>query len=206
MLKNALVLSSLLLASSAYGESTALNYKSFYDRLKTVNKNNYGLVDIAFSVPNIAACKIQSGSIRTEKKSYPLTISKDQRLLLPYNERLKQDRALIHLELAGAVAQCGIKMQIISKLNNLSYSQLDLKQIENEMNALLKDLQGFPVKYFSEPIDGITFNFATQEVKVKIDGKMKYVANKFQLPSKAISNLTKLSFSHKPITVSPWVK
>ena len=64
-------ISSIFLINSSSAETVSLEYKGFYDRLKQVNKQNYPLVELAFSVPITPDCTIVSGSITTESDQYP---------------------------------------------------------------------------------------------------------------------------------------
>ena len=76
-MKKHLLLSLIILSCSAvHAEPISLEYQGFYQRLKQVNKGNYQLVEVAFSVSKANDCKVIDGTITTEKESYPLTIRK----------------------------------------------------------------------------------------------------------------------------------
>ncbi|WP_133406787.1 DUF2987 domain-containing protein [Parashewanella tropica] len=203
MLKKLLISSLLFTSLGVSAGEISLEYKGFYDRLKRVNKNDYSLITIAFYVPNSQDCKILSGKIATEKKTYPLVYTHDQQLLLPYDEKLKSNRALIQLELAGDSSKCGIQMQIASKTKQKHYTGTSLKQMYNEMDDLYADLQGFPMKYFSKGITGITFKF-NSATSVKINDKPQEIKDKFVLSKAQLQNLTRLDFNNSPVRISPW--
>ena len=204
MLKKAL-LTSFLFCCGANATSVSIEYKDFYNRLKQVHKDDYSLVTIGFYVPKTPDCLIKSGSISTEKKTYPLSFSKHQELLLPYDEKLKTDRALINLELAGDSNQCGIQMQVNSTSKLKSYDNRRLETIYNEMNELMSNMQGFPLKYFSKDITGLTFYFE-EPASIKVDGEFSQETNSFKIKKDNIDNLKSITFSSTPFKVSPWVK
>ncbi|RLV58480.1 DUF2987 domain-containing protein [Parashewanella curva] len=203
MLKKLLASSLLLSSIGAYAGDVSLDYKGFYDRLKRVNKEDYSLITMAFYVPNSKNCKIISGKITTERKSYPLIYNKDQQLLLPYDEKLRSDRALIQLNLAGDTTRCGIQVQIASKTKQKHYEATSLQQMFAEMDALYTDLQGFPMKYFSKGISGISFNFQSV-TQIKVNGVPKQVEDKFVLTESELKKLKHLEFSNNPVRISPW--
>ncbi len=198
-------LSSILIISNSMADTVSLEYVGFYDRLKQVNKQNYQLVELTFSVPITSDCTIKSGSITTENATYPLTYSKQQRLFIPFDAQLKSDRGLVNIEVAGDASQCAIAMQVRARDTQQHYTQAQLLALNTDMNRLLDGLQGFPMKYFRKPIDGINFDFANENVTVSIDGKEQQMTNKFTLELAQINQLTQLSFTAKPSVVSPLV-
>jgi hypothetical protein len=196
-----------LLVGSANAETISLEYKGFYDRLKQVSKGHYQLVEIAFSVPMQENCLIQSGTISSEKSSTPLTYTEAQRLFIPLDNDLKDQRALVNLTFAASAEGCGIAMQVRAKQTLIEYDNSRLRQVNTEMDALLGAMQGFPMRYFREPIAGLTFEFAPgQEVSVHQDGREQVVRGSFKLAANELEKLTSLSFSQQPLVLSPWVK
>ncbi|MGI2098705.1 DUF2987 domain-containing protein [Shewanella glacialipiscicola] len=196
-----------LLASSASAETISLEYKGFYDRLKQVNKGNYQLVEVAFSVPKQKNCVIQSGTISNEKTSTPLTYTDAQRLFIPLDDELKNERTLINLNFAGSAEGCVIAMQVRAKQTLIQYDNHRLQQINTEMDALLSAMQGFPMRYFREPIAGLNFEFTPeQSVAIHIDDREQIVTGSFKLATSELENITSLRFSLPPLVLSPWVK
>lgn len=196
-----------LCATNLQAETISLEYKGFYDRLKQVNKGNYQLVEIAFSVPMLPNCLIQSGTISSELNSTPLTYTKAQRLFIPFDDALKDQRALVNLEFEGKADGCGIAMQVRAKQTLVTYDKARLTQIASEMDALLGAMQGFPMRYFKEPIAGLNFEFAQgQAVTVTLDGHEQQVNRSFKLSTEQLNSLTSLQFSQEPTVLSPWVK
>lgn len=206
-MKKQLLLSCILLGFSTVSQAQpiSLEYGSFYQRLKQVNKGNYQLVELAFSVSKANGCIVKKGTITTEKDAFPLTITKEQRLFLPYDGQLKSDRALINLDVEGDVNNCAISMQVRAKDPKQSYTQAELKQIEQEMNALLSRMQGFPMRYFAEDIAGLNLQFAA-DASLTIDGKQIPVSGTYRLSSADLDKLQTLSSSIKPNVISPWTK
>ncbi|GGQ23788.1 DUF2987 domain-containing protein [Shewanella litoralis] len=199
------ILTAAFVASSSVAETVSLEYVGFYDRLKQVNKQNYQLVELAFSVPVTTDCTITSGSITTENETYPLTYTAQQRLFIPYDAQLKSDRGLVNIEVAGDASQCAIAMQVRARSTQQQYTQAELLALNADMNRLLDGLQGFPMKYFRKPIDGITFEFLTDNIFITVDDVQQSSSGKFTLTLDQINQLHQISFSEKPNVVSPLV-
>ncbi|MFV0594388.1 DUF2987 domain-containing protein [Shewanella sp.] len=196
-----------LCASSLQAETISLEYKGFYDRLKQVNKGSYQLVEVAFSVPMLPNCHIKSGTISSELNSTPLTYTSAQRLFIPFDDALKDQRALVNLEFEGKAEGCGISMQVRAKQTLAEYDKARLQQIASEMDTLLGAMQGFPMRYFKEPIAGLNFEFVEdQTVTVTLDGREQQVNTSFKLSAEQLKSLTSLQFSQAPTILSPWVK
>lgn len=205
-MKKRLLFSCLVLACAAVQATPiSLEYQGFYNRLKQVNKGHYPLVELTFSVPNKKLCHINSGTITTEKESFPLTITSDQRLFLPYDDKLKSDRALINLDIEGKVEHCNISMQVRAKQTRQIYQQSEILQLQTEMDALLNEMQGFPMRYFAAEIAGINFVFEPDsKVSIKIDGTEQLVTGMLRLSRAQITALNTLELSVKPKVISPW--
>ncbi|BAJ02131.1 DUF2987 domain-containing protein [Shewanella violacea] len=201
-----LLFSCLLVAvTSVQAAPISIPYQGFFQRLKQVNKGNYPLVEIAFSVPNKSKCLIKSGTITTETESFPLTITQDQRIFLPYDARLKSDRALVNLDIKGSADNCNISMQVRAKNTKQSYSQKELLELQAEMNTMLSDMQGFPMRYFSQDIEGINFEFESgSQTSVKIDGQRQVFTDKLRLSQEQLNKLSVVEFDTKPLVISPW--
>ena len=203
-MKKHLLFSLLILSCSAvHAEPISLEYRGFYQRLKQVNKGNYQLVEVAFSVAKSTACKVIDGTISTEKESFPLTKTKDQRIFLPYDAQLKSDRALINLNVDGDASTCAIAMQVRAKNTKADYGQTELAQIQAEMDALLSQMQGFPMRYFASDIAGLNLEFDTKAV-VNLNGKQIPVDGTYRLSREAIAAIESISFSQAPKVISPW--
>lgn len=207
MYKKWLLAGLYLCVSNVQAETVSLEYKGFYDRLKQVNKGSYQLVEIAFSVPMLPSCLIQRGTISSELNSMPLTYTAAQRLFIPFDDALKDQRALVNLEFDGKAEGCGIAMQVRSKQTQSQYDKERLQQIVTEMNALLGAMQGFPMRYFRDPIAGLNFEFDQQQtVTVTIDGHEQQISGSFKLSVEQLNSLLSLQFSQAPVVLSPWVK
>ncbi|MCL1144484.1 DUF2987 domain-containing protein [Shewanella sp. 10N.261.52.F9] len=204
-MKKQLLFSCILLglATTSQAAPISLEYQSFYQRLKQVNKGNYQLVELAFSVSKANGCRVKSGTISTEKDSFPLTITKDQRLFLPYDGQLKSDRALINLDVEGNAESCAIAMQVRAKNTKQNYSQAELVQIADEMNALLSQMQGFPMRLFASDIAGLNLEFAG-DATVTIDDKVIPVTGTYRIETSQLNKLTSLTTSIAPKVISPW--
>lgn len=191
------------LTSLANAQTQSLEYNGFYQRLKQYHKNDYQLVELTFSVPRQDNCRLISANISNNNQIYPLPYDESQRLYLPYDEELKANRALINLDFKNDAINCAIAIQIRTKQGEYQYSSKELKSIYDEINTLSKNMQGFPLKYFADDVDGLMFNFPNDS-KLYIDGKYirETVNKKIQLTKKELINLANISFSEKPTFVS----
>ncbi|ABE55242.1 conserved hypothetical protein [Shewanella denitrificans OS217] len=205
-----LSLAMALNATSVSAETVSLEYVGFYDRLKQVNKHNYPLAELAFSVPKTPDCTIISGNITTVKTSAPLSYDESQRLFLPFDAEFKSDRGLINLEMTGKAESCAIAMQVRAKSVQQDYKKIELLQVKADMDALLDGLQGFPMKYFRKPLSGLTFEFAAgalQSPVIRLNGIEQPLTEqgRFTLTNGQIDQLEQLQFSVKPLVLSPLI-
>lgn len=207
MYKKSFLAGLCLWTTVAHSATISLEYKGFYDRLKQVNNGGYQLVEIAFSVPMQPNCIIQSGTISSEKNSTLLTYTSAQRLFIPFDDDLKDQRALVNLNFANSTEGCAIAMQVRAKRPVTEYDKTQLQQLVDEMDNLLGSMQGFPMRYFREPIVGLNFEFSPErDISVSIDGREQQVKSSFKLTTVELDSLNELRFSQAPTILSPWVK
>lgn len=198
------LLSSLMLSTPAFATTVSLEYSGFHDRLKLVKKGDFPRTELTFSVPMKAGCKIVKGEINTESKRFPLTITDDQRLFVPFDDDLKLARALVNIETDGDASTCGLSLQVRERVPQKQYSRDMLVALKSEMDSLQASLQGFPMKYFARPSNGIRFEFAQEGRLATVDGSEKRLSKAFILTSEELDGISQLSFSDAPQIVSPW--
>ncbi|BDM64116.1 hypothetical protein NFHSH190041_15680 [Shewanella sp. NFH-SH190041] len=193
---------------SVMGTEISLRYEDFYARLKVFHQADSQLLALTFSVPDRAGCQLQRAEIVTEQASFPLNYTVKQRLFLPYDENLKQQRAQVRLRVDGNAEQCGLAVQLRAKEVKSSYQQGELQQLYREMNQVQADLKGFPMKYFHHDIGGIQFYFPQQVTVTETGAQFQRhfdISGYWPLGYKELNQLQQLDFSQRPEVLSPWM-
>lgn len=187
----------------------SLRYEDFFSRMKIMHKENYQLIELTFSVPMTANCMLTEASISTERSQVPLSFTKSQRLYLPYDEQLKQQRALVNLQVQGDSANCGLAVQIRAKSPAKEYDHDTLAQIYREMDQMQAAMKGFPMKYFHDAIKGVRFKLPA-DTRVVLEQDKGYeeftVSGNWSLSAEQIEQAKSLTFSAVPQVISPWVE
>ncbi|WP_157813479.1 DUF2987 domain-containing protein [Pseudoalteromonas spongiae] len=155
--------STLSLAANA--SEFVVSYDGFYDRLKVMSKGNYASADVGFYLINQNAnpCTIESGSIITKTNEYPLNYTKTSKLLLPFDETLDKDKALIVVQ-PKAGEQCQLKLQMESSQDyGDSVSLKQMAKLQTEFDDLIGRLSGFFMRtlfsFMMPEVKGVTLVF-----------------------------------------------
>jgi len=157
------VLSTLSFCATA--SEFVVSYDGFYDRLKVMSKGNYATADLGFYLVNQkgAPCNIESGSIITKTNEYPLNYTSQSKLLLPFDETLDKDKALIVVHPKGG-DQCQLKMQM--EANQTYGDSISMKQMADlytEFDDLIGRLSGFFMRtlfsFMMPEVKGVTLIF-----------------------------------------------
>lgn len=193
-----------MLSVPALASTVSLEYSGFHDRLKLVKKGDFPQTELTFSVPMTPGCTIVKGEITTDSKRFPLTISDDQRLFVPFDDDLKLARALVNIETDGDASRCGLSLQVRERVPRAQYSGEALAELKSEMDSLQASLQGFPMKYFARESDGIRFEFSKEGKLATLDGSEKLLQKEFIVTTEELARITQLGFSEAPLIVSPW--
>ena len=157
------VLSALSFCATA--SEFVVSYDGFYDRLKVMSKGNYATADLGFYLVNQkgGACNIESGSIITKTNEYPLNYTSQSKLLLPFDETLDKDKALIVVHPKGG-DQCQLKMQMeANQTYGDSISMKQMADLYSEFDDLIGRLSGFFMRtlfsFMMPEVKGVTLIF-----------------------------------------------
>lgn len=204
----------LLLSTAVSADPFIATYKGFYDRLKVVNKGQYQYADVGFYLidQHKQPCVLKSGEIMTEKQSFSLIFTEQGQLLLPFDEQLKKDKAVIKALPVNPQSQCALTMKIEAKGEfNAQMSQQQLYAIHHEFEQLLKDLSGFFIGklmgFLLPDQQGVFVYFSGETSKEKPHCSESMLTPRCALavePNWQESQKT-VTFSQAPVRFTPWI-
>lgn len=123
------------------------SYDGFYDRMKVVNKGEFTQAKVGFYLTEMSSgesCILSKGHIITEKQEFPLNYSENMELLLPFDEKLDKDKAMVIAYPKNPDHECQLVMQIEAPSNQQTrFSKSELYTSYTELNDLIDDLSGF---------------------------------------------------------------
>lgn len=206
-----LVLSALSLNTNA--SEFVVSYDGFYDRLKVMSKGDYASADLGFYLVNQKGtpCNIESGSIITKTNEYPLNYTSQSKLLLPFDETLDKDKALIVVHPKGG-DQCQLKMQMESNQTyDDSISMKQMADLYTEFDDLIGRLSGFFMRtlfsFMMPEVKGVTLVFE-QSVTPPIgaDESVKCTENRCTVVvPESFSQDKRLTFSQPIQQIIPYI-
>jgi len=123
------------------------SYDGFYDRMKIVNKGEFSQAKVGFYLIEMTSkesCVLSEGHILTEKQEFPLNYSEQMELLLPFDEKLDKDKAMVIAYPENPNDECQLVMQIEAPVSQgSSFSKYQLYDTYIELDDLIDDLSGF---------------------------------------------------------------
>ncbi len=148
-LYKALLLSSLVLPTAfpvVNAQELVLNYDGFFNRIKKSKKADYENTKLGIFLKNAQTgrnCQINDASIRLDNTITPVTVGADYELMLPYEQKLRDDKAKLFISVEDQ-ASCDLSFQIMTADNEVNAYQTQdiLKQIE-EFDLFLGDMAGY---------------------------------------------------------------
>lgn len=197
---------------ASVGGEFAVSYDGFYDRMKVVNKGDYLQARVGFYLVDANqpkdACEIASGKIVTEKSEQPFSFTQAGQLLLPFEQQLDKDKAVVVAQ--TLTEQCQLKMQIEAIDNyQATFTQGALFDTFTELDELMDDLSGFfMTKVFSflmPTMTGITLEFAQP---VEVIGGANWLCDglrcRVTVNDDWQTNPQTVSFSAAPVRILPY--
>ncbi|WP_028108568.1 DUF2987 domain-containing protein [Ferrimonas futtsuensis] len=184
-----------------------LDYKGFFDRMDKLYQPQINKLKLVFYFNNReqgTPCRVLDGRILRHERALPLLVGPDQQLLLPFDRDLRENAALIQLELENE-QHCDFAMQIQAEvLEQKSFTADELAEIRDQMNALMRSYAGVGFGWLQPEVKGVTLTLDEgTQVSVKGKGSVPPVVDgKLLLTPEQLGDAT-LMLSAAPHSVSP---
>ncbi|WP_394191043.1 DUF2987 domain-containing protein [Pseudoalteromonas atlantica] len=209
----AFVVVSSLLSARVQAKEFVVSYDGFYDRLKVVNKGDFQFAQVNFYITDIATgdeCLIKTGRIITERQEFALNYTAQAQLLLPYDQQLDKDKAVIVIEPINEQHDCQLKLQIEAReFANINLNKHQMFQLNAEFDDLLSDLSGFFISklmsFLLPEQKGLVLTFAQT---VEIDDKAfncKDAVCHVAIPDEWENDNTVFTITSPLLKVTPWI-
>ena len=204
---------SSLFSTLAQSNEFVVSYDGFYDRLKVVNKGDFQFAQVNFYITDIAtgdACLIKSGRIITERQEFALNFTDKAQLLLPFDQQLDKDKAVIVIEPINEQHDCQLKLQIEAReFANNNLNRYQMYQLNAEFDDLLSDLSGFFItklmSFLLPEQKGLVLTFA-QTVNIKDKAfSCKDAVCHVAIPDEWEDDKTVFNIPPPLVKVTPWI-
>ncbi|GAC14765.1 DUF2987 domain-containing protein [Aliiglaciecola lipolytica] len=148
-------------------ETLSVDYASFYSHLAKIDNDDTPALQFAFGFKNItdgSLCEITAAKIVTQKVTLPVTVTTENRFLLPTEKALKQARATVELDIKQPTNQCDMSVQLETKSEYLKnhYSHHEIQDIYHQYNVFFDDMGGF-LSFMMPSVTGLKFYFEALE-------------------------------------------
>ncbi|GAA4885603.1 DUF2987 domain-containing protein [Ferrimonas pelagia] len=192
-------------------QALILEYAGFYDRMKVVNKTDYPLVTLAFYLNHRQQghpCVIRQAELIHKEMRLPVGISPRYELLLPFDPKLKLDKAVLALSVDDE-SQCDFAMQLrFSDPLQQAFSGAELDQLASQFDAVLKRFAGFPFRFLQPDVSGVVVQLApdslmTDQRHVSQRGDAQ---GRITLTQQQLVELETLRFSEPPLWIGPYIE
>ncbi|MDV2856929.1 MULTISPECIES: DUF2987 domain-containing protein [Oceanimonas] len=159
-----------LLALSAQADTLTLGYSGFYKHLDTVADAGTEQATLGFYLSRHdgkGLCTINSGIVEMEgQQKAVVEVLPHGEFVLPYDKQLDTDKAVVKLDVTSPV-QCDISIQIQSVLPAGMTDAAQLRYVRDEMTTLLKEMAGWPGRYFVPDVKGIQLQPLVKEQSIE---------------------------------------
>lgn len=191
--------------------NTFFNYDGFYARMKKSEKAEFSDITLAFVLQRTGStepCAIEQAKITTDISEAPLTLAHNGELILPFDQKLNDNKAIIRLYQAEGATPCDLNFKLRSKMPLEQDTQVaTLVRMQGQFDELLDSLAGLG-KYWLPDVTGLTLHFSTEvmlknseasvQSQVSCQGKSCQIRNLSQLTPQSV-----LQFSAAPLYATP---
>lgn len=193
------------------------SYDGFYDRMKVVNKGEFTQAKVGFYLKEFSSgesCILSKGHIITEKQEFPLNFSQSMELLLPFDEKLDKDKAMVIAYPKNPEHECQLVMQIEALANHQTrFTKSELYTSYTELDDLIDDLSGFVLStvfgFLMPDMVGVTLVF-DQRVNLLSQSnnavKCSDMRCTITMNSDWKDNSDELNFSIAPTKIIPYIE
>lgn len=192
---------------SVASDELVLNYDGFFDRMDDLNEPEYQGVKLAFYFvdKNNVACEIESAELKTKLDRMEIYTLPSGEILLPFDEKLDQDKAHIVIKTKQA-NECGLNMRLESnQLLSAELSKKELIELHEKFSKALDDLGGM-MSFMLPPVIGLTLEGnAEQQLKALNNDEITCSNNVCRVQATSLENVSSLQFNLAPSKITPWI-
>lgn len=205
----------VILSTSVASKEFVVSYDGFYDRMKTMEKGQYSAAEVGFYLVDLNGkpCPLASGKIITEQREFALSFTPNAKLLLPFDETLDKDKAVIVATPIDPKMTCQLKLQIMSADNYYnSISKHQAFTLYQEFEDLIGGLSGFFMRtlfsFMMPEVEGVTliFNdiahYSGTDERIVCEGKRCVITP----DENWHENKQSLQFNQEIVQVIPYIK
>jgi hypothetical protein len=198
-------------ALSGQTETLELEYSSFYAHIKKLSSADQQALQFAFGFKQVgssALCQLQRVYIHTQKVDIPVTVSAQQRFVLPDEKTLKMAHAMVMVELPEAANRCDMSVQLETKAEYLktSYSHQELSLLLGQYQSFFDDMGGF-LSFLMPSVNGLLIEFSqSQDSPLPSDHIGLWVDGKLLLNLGFIMKGDGLELPSMPLRITPWTE
>ncbi|WP_337878850.1 DUF2987 domain-containing protein [Rheinheimera sp.] len=205
------IIAAALCCSLPLQADTIFNYDGFYARMKKSEKAQFSAITLAFELQRAGSsepCVVDKALITTDISEAPLTQAANGELILPYDQQLNDNKALIRLQQPAGEAPCDLNFKLRSRLPIERETQLAVLQgMHSQFDALLDSLAGVG-KYWLPEVQGLTLHFAAEVVASSPDPQVQAALHCEQhscklMLNKALTQTAVIQFSQTPLYATP---
>lgn len=152
------------LTPAAYAGQLNVDYSSFYNHLKKIDKTELNALQFAFGFKRVqqsTLCQINKAELVTQKVTMPVEVNADQRFILPSEKALKLANAEVVVELSEPNNQCDMSVQLETKAEYLKtrYTAAELNVLNQQYKTFFDDMGSF-LSFLMPSTQGLKLVFA----------------------------------------------
>ncbi|GAA0852179.1 DUF2987 domain-containing protein [Aliiglaciecola litoralis] len=195
----------VLFCGLSWADELKVEYASFYSHLKKIDNDETQGLQFAFGFKNIASdslCHIRTAQIVTPKVTLPVSVSDEQRFILPTELALKQAHGVIHINLEEQANQCDLSVQLETKPAYLkrTYQQNELLSLLGQYESFFDDVGGF-MSFLMPDVIGLQMHFA-EPLPASLEADLNVAGNKLILDKKWIQKMQPLTLPSTPFRIT----
>ncbi|KXI30838.1 DUF2987 domain-containing protein [Paraglaciecola hydrolytica] len=205
------ILGQAVLVQAAYAGQLELEYSSFYNHLKKIDKEDLSALQFSFGfkkVQEAKLCQINKAQLVTQKVTLPIEINSDYRFTLPTEKALNMAKAVVSIELTEPNNQCDMSVQLETKAEylNSTYSVADLALLNAQYQEFFADMGSF-LAFLMPTTNGLKLVFSQPPQIVSKQAGVVIAGNEISLNNEWLKTMShELVFTEKPLRITAIVK
>ena len=210
MKRTLVALSLLASAFSAGAEQIEVEYKRFYSHINKIGDESTSALQFAFGFLRVGTnnlCPINQATIVTQKQDIPLTVTAENRFLVPKERALKLADASVVIDLGEAANLCDMSVQIETTADYVKteYTAEDLAFIKQQYEAFFNEMGGF-LSFMMPSVKGLTFRFSDEELDAQVPGAPNITNGMLMLDNEWLEQGKSLKLPVEPLRITALAK
>lgn len=193
-------------ALPAYSEVLQMEYSRFYSHVRKLDNEDTDALQFSFGFVRVGEnrlCDITSAHIVTQKQTFELDVTDEERFTVPTDKALKMAEAVVRIDMVEPINVCDMSVQLETKPEHVkqSYTAEELSQLYQQYEAFFNEMGSF-LSFMMPSVTGLLIQFEDLDLTVYEENQPRITNGMLRLDKEWLEQGNDLQLPEKPLRIT----